>query len=148
MERIQSQKRMLRWALAAVVACALSAAPSFAFIFGEPLPPLPPPLPPPLSGGPPSVPPGPPTTTPTDGGVQPPATEPGGPTIPPPVVGSGPPDSSQDTPPDDGVRAPDPPPITPQSVSSAPEPATLIAGLVGAGLIGAYGAFKRKLGLA
>ena len=44
------------------------------------------------------------------------------------------------TPPGPGVGTP--PPI--DTLASAPEPASLIAGLFGVGLVGAYGAWRRK----
>jgi hypothetical protein len=99
----------IRNLLAATVGVwAILAAPSFAFVFGEPLPQLPP--------------------FPTDG--------------PPPIVGTGEPPVNPDFPPDLGGPGPTDPPIL--TVSSTPEPATLIAGLMGVGILGAIAARKRR----
>jgi hypothetical protein len=104
-----NRSRLFRNVLAASIgAWALCASPSFAFVFGEPLPQLPP--------------------IPTDG--------------PPPIVGTKPPDTNPDLPPgDNGPGSSDPPILI---VSQTPEPATLIAGLVGVGMLGTIGALKRR----
>ena len=72
-----------------------------------------------------------------------PVTPPGpGVGTPPPIIDQGPPDWTQDGPPLTGGPGDTPPPI--DTLASAPEPASLIAGLFGVGLVGAYGAWRRK----
>jgi hypothetical protein len=63
---------------------------------------------------------------------------------PPPIFDQGPPDWTQDGPPLNDGPGDTPPPI--DNLASAPEPATLIAGLFGVGLVGAFGAWKRRQG--
>src|SRR5262245_4739504 len=109
MDMANCRRNRIRNVLATTIAAwALCATPSFAFVFGEPLPQLPP--------------------IPTDG--------------PPPVVGNKPPDSNPDLPPgDNGPGSTEPPILT---LNQAPEPATLVAGFIGAGVLGTVGAWKRR----
>jgi PEP-CTERM motif-containing protein len=85
--------------------------------------------------------PGAPGDVPPDGGGPPPE---GGPDIPPVLINPGPGDITPEpiiTGDDGGGTTP---PSEPGSPQSAPEPATLLMGLLGAGLLGGAGMWKRR----
>ena len=105
--------------------CLLTAPPSFAFVFGEPLPPLPP-----------------------NSSPNPNPVIPGEPTPPPDVIPPGiplPPPLNDLNPPDVSIQSfGEPPPDEGHSPSAAPEPATFAMALAGLGIVALAGLRRRR----